>query len=107
MKLICNEQGIALVTSLMITLISLTMIMALLYMMTTGIQVSGMQKRYKTVVDATYGGADVVAKDILPYTINQINNTVIGGPTALITALNSTTSPYAGISRSLHPGVLK
>src|ERR1039458_4183808 len=103
MKVFRNEQGIALVTSLMITLISLTMILALLYMATTGIQVSSMNKRYKTVLDAAYGGADVVAKDIIPYTINQIYNTTItASPTALVTALNTGTT-YAGIYLNVTP----
>lgn len=64
--LLKNENGIALVTALMLTLISLTMIMALLYMITAGTQLTGAQKRYKTSLAAAQGGADVVIKDILP-----------------------------------------
>lgn len=66
MQLIKNQNGIALVTSLMLTLISLTMIMALLYMITASTQMTGAQKRYKTALGAAYGGTDVVVKDILP-----------------------------------------
>lgn len=61
-----NNQGIALVTSLMLTLISLTIVMALLYMVTQGIKASGQNKRYRTAVEASYGGAEIMVKDIIP-----------------------------------------
>lgn len=94
MKIFRNEKGIALVTSLMITLISLTIILALLYMVTRGVQVSGMQKRYRTVLDAAYGGANIMTKDIIPYVIGQINTGSYAGATGLINNLNNS-SPYA------------
>lgn len=61
-----NEQGIALVTSLMLTLISLVIVMALLYTVTEGIKMSGQNKSYRTAVEASYGGAEIMIKDILP-----------------------------------------
>lgn len=61
-----NSQGIALVTSLMLTLISLTIVMALLYMVTQGIKTSGQSKRYRTAVEASYGGVEIMVKDIIP-----------------------------------------
>lgn len=61
-----NNQGIALVTSLMLTLISLTIVMALLYMVTQGIKASGQNKKYRTAVEASYGGAEIMVKDIIP-----------------------------------------
>ena len=67
MKALRNENGIALVTSLMLTLITLGIIMALLYMITAGTKLSGMQKRYTTALDASYGGAEIMAKDIIPF----------------------------------------
>jgi hypothetical protein len=106
MRVFRNEKGIALVTSLMITLISLTMILALLYMVTRGIQVSGTQKRYKTVLDAAYGGANLMAKDIMPYVITMINSSNFSGSTGLIANLNNTgtvASPYTGISLNAYP----
>jgi len=72
-----NEDGIALVTSLMLTLISLTVVMALLYMMTQSIQVSGMNKRYKTAIEATYGGAELYAKDVLPFIMRNYSSTTM------------------------------
>lgn len=61
-----NEDGIALVTSLMLTLITLTIIMSLLYMVTIGIQNSGANKRYKSALEASYGGANIMMKDFIP-----------------------------------------
>ena len=61
-----NNEGIALVTSLMLTLISLTIVMALFYVITQGIQVSAQTKKYRTSLDASYGGAEIMVKDILP-----------------------------------------
>lgn len=64
--LVKNNQGIALVTSLMLTLISLTIIMAVMYMITQSVQQSGMVKRYKTALEASYGGTDIMMKEIIP-----------------------------------------
>lgn len=61
-----NEDGIALVTSLMLTLITLAIIVSLLYMVTSGIQRSGANKRYKSALEASYGGANIVMKDLIP-----------------------------------------
>lgn len=68
MSYINNKHGIALVTSLMFTFLALVISMALLYMVTAGVRTSGAIKRYKTVVDATYGGTDLLTKDILTTT---------------------------------------
>lgn len=64
--LVRNNQGIALVTSLMLTLISMTIVMALLYMVTQGIKASGQNKTYRTAVEASYGGSEIMVKDIIP-----------------------------------------
>jgi hypothetical protein len=69
-----NNQGIALVTSLMMTLISMAVIMALLYMITGSTQRSGATKRYKSGLDAGTGGAQLVVKDLMPYLMDQFQN---------------------------------
>lgn len=61
-----SEKGIALVTALMFTLLSLGIIMMLLHMVTQGTKLAGVQKRYKTAVEASYGAIDLVTKDIVP-----------------------------------------
>jgi hypothetical protein len=61
-----NEDGIALVTSLMMTLISLAIIMSILYLITSSIQNTGANKRYKSAMEAAYGGTELVVKDLFP-----------------------------------------
>ncbi len=61
-----NDQGIALVTALMMTLISMVIVMAVLYLVTAGTRVSASHKRYMTALEATYGGAEFVSKDLIP-----------------------------------------
>lgn len=65
MKTLRNEDGIALVTSLMFTTLALVISMALLYMVTIGARASGSLKRYKSVLDATYGGTEIISKDLI------------------------------------------
>ena len=65
MKLLRDSKGVALVTSLMFTVICLVISMYLLYMVTAGIKASGSMKKYRTALDAAYGGADIMAKDLL------------------------------------------
>jgi hypothetical protein len=66
MTMIKNEKGIALVTALMFTLLTLGIIMTLLYMITQGTKVTAANKSYKTALEASYGATDMIAKDILP-----------------------------------------
>jgi len=65
MKLLHNDKGIALITALMFTVLSLVISMSLLYMVSAGINVSSAMKRYKTVLEATYGGTEIITKDLL------------------------------------------
>ena len=65
MRILKNEKGIALVTSLMFTMISLVICMALLYMVISGVRTSGAHKRYKTAMDASYGGTEIVTRDLI------------------------------------------
>jgi hypothetical protein len=65
MRYLDNKDGIALVTSLMFTVMALVMCMSLLYMITSGIKTSGAVKQYRTALDAAYGGTDIVAKDLI------------------------------------------
>jgi hypothetical protein len=65
MRYLHNEKGIALVTSLMFTVLSLVITMTLLYMVTAGIRSSGSMKRYRTANEAAYGGLEMMLKDIM------------------------------------------
>lgn len=74
MKPLRSQDGIALVTSLMLTLISMGIILALMYMITQGTQVSGQFKRYKTALDASYGGTEIYTKDIFPFVLRNYSS---------------------------------
>lgn len=66
MKTIKNNRGIALVTALMLTLISLTIIMAALYLLCRGTLTSAATKKYNSAMEASYGGVEFFTKDALP-----------------------------------------
>jgi len=71
MRYIKNEKGIALVTSLMFTALSLVITMTLLYMVMGGIRSSGAMKRYKTTTEAAYGGVEIMLKDVLSKSLSD------------------------------------
>ena len=75
MKLfIQQEKGVALVTSLIMTLISLTIVMSVMYMITQSIVQTGTIKRYKTALEASYGGTDLIMKEFVPKIMDNITN---------------------------------
>lgn len=61
-----DNKGIALVTALLFTLISLGIVMMLLYIVTQGTRISAASKSYKTSIEASYGAVEVVTKDLFP-----------------------------------------
>jgi len=85
-KLLKNQDGVVLVTALMLTLISLTIIMALMYMITQNIKQTAMHKSYKTALEASYGGSEIVIKEIIPQIFQSYDNP------SLITNLESSFS---------------
>lgn len=60
-----NDRGIALVMALILGLIGMLMIVSLLYMAGTGIWTSGSKKRYQTALEASHGGMNFFAKEII------------------------------------------
>lgn len=73
-----NNKGIALVTSLMLTLISLVIILSVMTLITSSIKRTGAQKRYKTAMEAAYGGTDIVLKEIMPYILKNMDSVNLG-----------------------------
>jgi len=104
-----NEKGIALVMVLVLSVIALAIMAGLIYMITTGTQISGMQKRYKTALEAGLGGADITYQLIaargdpnIPLTNFLITASNVGGVDCLTPKLNSPTSSWpAACSNSL------
>lgn len=54
-----SEKGSVLVIVIVLSAVALALMTALLYMITSGTKVSGLQKRYKTALDAGEGGGNV------------------------------------------------
>ena len=75
MKSLRNEEGVALVTAMMLTMITLVITLGLLYMVLSSTKMSGAHKRYATVYEATYdSAAELYPKDIMPYVFNAFND---------------------------------
>jgi hypothetical protein len=61
-----NNKGIALITALMLTLITLVIILGVLFMISSNTKSSAATKTYRNVTEAAYGGADLLVQDIIP-----------------------------------------
>lgn len=55
-----SEKGFVLVVVLVFSVVVLALMTALIYMITSGTQISGFQKRYKTALEAARGGSDLL-----------------------------------------------
>jgi len=102
-----NEKGIALVMVLILSAIALAVMAALVYMLTSGTQISGMQKRYRTALEAGVGGADVTFQLItargdpgIPLNNFSIPALNVGGYDCLTDKLNTNTSAWNGVCNS-------
>jgi hypothetical protein len=65
MKIINNQQGIALVTALIFGVIGMLMVASLIFMVDSGTWLSGSKKRYHMALNATHGGMDFFTKEII------------------------------------------
>jgi hypothetical protein len=61
-----NDNGIALVTALMLTLLTLVIVMALMFFVENGIRMSAASKRYKNVRQAAFGGLSLTMNELMP-----------------------------------------
>ena len=66
MAILRSQEGAALVTALMLTMLSLVIALALLTMVTTGTQVSASQKRYRSSLSAAQGGVELLTRELMP-----------------------------------------
>lgn len=55
-----NDRGMALLIVLVLSAIGLGLMTTLIYLITSGTQVSGIQRRYRTALEASMGGKDVI-----------------------------------------------
>jgi len=93
-----NEKGIALVMVMVLSVIALVIMAGLIYMLTTGTQLSGSQKRYETALEAGIGGTDVIYQLIaargnpnVPLANFLITASNVGGVDCLTPKLNNPT----------------
>lgn len=78
MRHLNNEKGIALITALMLTMVSLVICLSLLYIITQSTKSTASKKVYSTAIAASYGGAEMI-KDVMPRLLNYTS-----GPMAII-----------------------
>jgi Tfp pilus assembly protein PilX len=66
MRILSGEAGVALVTALMLTMLSLVIALTLLYTVTSGTRISASQKRYRSALAAAQGGVQLATEEIIP-----------------------------------------
>lgn len=54
-----SERGVVLIVVIVLSAVSLLIMTTLIYLITTGTQVSGLNKRYKTALEAGIGGSNI------------------------------------------------
>ncbi|GAB4390741.1 MAG: type IV pilus minor pilin PilX [Thermodesulfovibrionales bacterium] len=98
MNILRNEKGVALLIVMAISVIALAVMSALIYMTTSGTQMSGMQKRYKTALEASKGGAgivfDYVGRRGSPAFSNSIGFVITASGTCVNDKLNKATAAW-------------
>jgi len=97
-RILFNNKGIALVMVLILSLISLAIMSGLIYMVTSGTQVSGIEKRYRTALEAGKSGKDIAYQIIAargnPYSVAEaalFNFSITASNACLNSKLNTPT----------------
>jgi hypothetical protein len=72
-----NNKGIALITALMLTLITLVIISGVLFIVTNNTKSSGANKAYRNVTEAAYGGSDLIMQDIIPRLFQNVSTNTL------------------------------
>ena len=72
-----DNKGIALITALMMTVLTLSIIMGVMYLITENIKGTASRKSYKNVVEASYGGAELISKAIIPQLFRNISTSIL------------------------------
>ncbi len=96
MSYLRNERGIALVTALMLTLITLVIVMALMYFIESGIRVSAASKRYKNVRQAAMGGVSLTVNELMP----RLENALFGNYTGAESVVQALKADYSTLNFS-------
>ena len=86
-----NNRGVALLTALMMTVIMLSIILGVMYLIDQSIKGSAARKTYSNVVEASYGGADLVAREVIPKLFDNVSTSKV----ALVTSLSLIQAQFA------------
>ena len=65
-----SRNGIALITTLVLALIALAFTGAMLYMLTSGTRMSGVERRYTTALEAAKGASDYIMRQMVDGTLS-------------------------------------
>lgn len=103
MKYLRNQDGIALLTAMMFTLLSLAMISVLLYYVLLGTKMSSAQKVYRNSLEASYGGTDFVTKIVVPRLFDNYST----GKTSLLADFGTSVSLQIGGTNMSTDAILK
>jgi len=93
MKILRNEKGFALVLVMILAVVALMMTVAMLFMVSRGSYVSGQQKRYRTALEASRGGAEAI--------MDVIATRPPGMSDSLKTKLSSPTNSWGALDNSI------
>jgi hypothetical protein len=106
---ISSEKGVVLVVVLVLCAVSLALMTALIYMITTGTRISGLQKRYKTAHEAGLGGAEIFyqvialrGQDVDSFYTTLLNTYGLSAVTSTPSACATTSgTPYTSIKTKI------
>jgi len=93
-----DEKGVALITSLLLTMLSLTVVLTALYLMTMSTKQSGLSKRYKTALQASYGGTDIMVKDLIPQILKNADALANATDSTVASVIQGIVVNYPGLS---------
>lgn len=92
--ILSSQRGVALITALLISMVALAMVLMVIYFVTQGTQLSGLYKRYQTALEAAYGGADLISRQVIPRSITLADSS---SPTFPNIPSLSTLGTYGGL----------
>ncbi len=112
-KTLKNQQGIALISALMIGFVSMLMISALLYMITNGTFISGSKTRYQMALESGHGGMNFFTKEIIQRGLSGADLSAVAGsfsgvvaPVATNAEFNAKLTTTGDITDGTYPNTL-
>lgn len=73
-----NEKGVALITTLMLSLIAFGITMVMLHYVLQSTRTSGASRQYRNSLEAAAGGVEIMTKDAVPYLVGAVSGYVEG-----------------------------